>query len=120
MYNFKLHNKSGIVISFAFMALFFIIAASMCYIVGYFNPEINDIMKWIAFGILMMGLVMVLISLAFLINFLIIIYNRKYQEKINCGKVNKFDDNIFGSGVLEENPEKHHIEDVCPDHNKRL
>lgn len=102
MYDFRLHRKSGLVFAFGFMALFFIIAASMCYIVGYFNPEINDIMKWIAFGILMMGLVMILLSLAFLINFLIALHNRKYQEKINFGKSNKFDDNIFGEGTIEE------------------
>ncbi|MBO4667724.1 MAG: hypothetical protein J5666_06360, partial [Bacilli bacterium] len=98
MYGWKLHNKSGLVFAFGFMALFFIIAASMCYIVGYFNPEVNDIMKWIAFGILMMGLLMMIISLIFLINFLIMIHNRKYQEKINYGKANNFDNDIFGNG----------------------
>ena len=97
-----MHRKSGLVLAFAFMAFFFIIAASMCYIVGYFNPEVNDIMKWIAFGILMMGLLMIVISLIFLINFLIMIHNRKYQEKINFGKSNNFDDNIFGNGTLEQ------------------
>ena len=101
MYDFRLHRKSGLVFAFAFMALFFIIAASMCYIVGYFNPEIKDIMKWIAFGILMMGFVMMAISLVFLVNFLIALHNRKYQEKINFGKANKFDDNIFGAGTME-------------------
>lgn len=102
MYDFRYHRKSGLVFAFAFMALFFIIAASMCYIVGYYNPEVNDIMKWIAFGILMMGLLMILICLIFLINFLIFIHNRKYQEKINFGKSNKFDDDIFGEGNLEQ------------------
>ena len=102
MYDFRYHRKSGLVFAFAFMALFFIIAASMCYIVGYFNPEVNDIMKWIAFGILMMGLLMILICAIFLINFLIMIHNRKYQEKINFAKVNKFDNNIFGEGNLEQ------------------
>ena len=129
MYDFRTHNKAGLVFAFAFMALFFIIAASMCYIVGYFNPDINDIMKWIAFGILMMGMVMMLTCLIFLVNFLIFMHNKKYQEKINFGKVNKFDDNIFGEGELEqidtikiktEPSEKHKIEDNCPNHNKQL
>ena len=129
MYDFRFHNKSGLVFAFGFMALFFIIAASMCYIVGYFNPDINDIMKWIAFGILMMGLLMMIVCLIFLISFLIMVHNRRYQEKINFGKVNKFDDNIFGEGELEqidtikiktETSEKHKIEDNCPNRENRF
>ena len=58
--------------------------------------------NWIAFGILMMGLLMMIISLIFLINFLIMIHNRKYQEKINYGKANNFDNDIFGNGTLEQ------------------
>ncbi len=105
MYGFRTHSKAGLAFGFAFMALFFIISASTCYIVGYFTPEVKDIMKWIAFGILMMGLLMMLICLVFFINFLIFMHNKKQQARLNFGKTNEFDNEIF-----KGNPNIHEVE----------
>lgn len=103
MYGFRTRNKAGLAFAFAFMALFFIISASTCYIVGYFTPEVKDIMRWIAFGILMMGLLMMLICLVFFINLLIFLHNKKQQERLNFGKTNEFDNEIFkGNPNIQE------------------
>lgn len=123
MYGFRTYSKAGLTFAFAFMAIFFIIAASICYIVGYFNPEVNDIMKWIAFGILMMGALMMIICLAFFINFLCILYTRRHQERLNYGKTNEFDNKIFSDNPNIHNVEveiKKVVDENCPAHGKRL
>lgn len=98
----KLYENTSMILAFAIIALFFVIGAIIIYLVGGVDPEVFAIMKWIAFGLLMLAALNVIIMIIFIIKLLEFRSIYKTQKRLRNNETNEFDKQIFGSNNKKE------------------